>query len=451
MLASFSKPNIRLRWLLVLQVIVLLILADQVYSRFFIEAYAAASYPENKRGWLLALSFWSMGILPSLWIPIAIKRPSQILLWAVYLMVYLPTAIVAVYSPQSDLDVFFMLLVMLAGVVMLSLVYRLPYLSLPRVHIPPPIFWLGLSLLTVFFYAVIWIELGSIIRIVSLEDIYIQRLALMDSGASSLAGYAQVWTPLIIMPLFMAYALMRKNWFVYALGILGTIFFFAVSAQRIFLAGPFLLIIIFLLFRDHGRFFGIKWVGGAMAAFTIPFMLQIGASRYPWLFSDLVLNRSFINSGVLSTWYFDFFSFNPKVNFADVRGISWFVTSPYSASYKEELGWYFWGQRTDPNAHFMADGFAQLGYTGVLIECAIAAGMLWMLDSVCRQRRHDLRFVVTAIAMQIPNFMNSAIHTALLGGGFLFGLALLYFVPSPTDDHVRMKTSPATLQPAGAD
>src|SRR5205085_1903942 len=124
-----------------------------------------------------------------------------------------------------------------------------------------------------------------------------------------------------------------------------------------------------------------------------------GAQQYPWMFADLVLNRAFINSGVLSTWYFDFFSFSPKVNFADVRGISWFVTSPYTVSYKEELGWYFWGQRTDPNAHFMADGFAQLGYAGVLIECAVAALMLWLLDSVCRQRRHDMRFVVTAIAM----------------------------------------------------
>ncbi len=418
---------------LVLAVALLMWVADIAYRDFAIDAYAAASYPSFSRNFLESLIIWALGLCPSLVMPIAIKRPSQVLLWAVYLMVFLPTAIVAAFSRQSFPEILGMLLVMLAGMALLGVTYNLPYLELPRVHVSPTVFWCGLSLLVIFFYAVVWIELGSIIRIVSLEDIYIQRFALMDSGASTFAGYAQTWTPLIIMPAIMSIALSRRRWWLFALGTAGMMFFFAVGAQRIFLVGPILLLIIYQLFRDEGRRFAFKWVGGAIAAFTVPFIIPIGSQTssqsISFLFFDLVLNRPFFNSGVLSTWYFDFFSINPKVFFADVRGVSWFVSSPYSVSYKEELGWHFWGVRTDPNAHFMADGFAQLGYTGVLIECAVAALMFWILDSVCRHRKLPLRFVVTAMAMQVPNFMNSAIHTSLLGGGFLFGVALLYFIP----------------------
>src|SRR5205814_2330734 len=143
------------------------------------------------------------------------------LLWAVYLMVYLPTATVAAFSRQTFPEILGMLLVMLVGMALLGATYKLPYIELPRVHVSPAVFWAGLGLLAAFFYAVVWAELGSIIRIVSLEDIYIQRFALMDSGASSVAGYAQTWTPLIIMPAIMSIALWTRRWWLFALGTAG--------------------------------------------------------------------------------------------------------------------------------------------------------------------------------------------------------------------------------------
>ena len=214
-----------------------------------------------------------------------------------------------------------------------------------------------------------------------------------------------------------------------------------VSAQRQFLAAPLMILAIAMLLRGSGRGFWLKAGAGCAVLFTIPVMLVERASVAVLALNDLVLYRLFYNNGFLSVLYFDYFSTNPVAGFAFVKPFSWVTTSPHYAqyrhTYKEALSWDVWGQFSDPNANFLADGFAQLHVLGTLVECLGVGLAFWLLDSAFANRRIPFGLAALIAGSQIIGVVNGQVPNLLLGGGFLLTIALLYVVPVPPSRESR--------------
>src|SRR4029077_18566211 len=120
--------------------------------------------------------------LPSLWVPIKLKRPSQIVYWLLYLLVLVPACLVPIYALENQSRGPVLLAASLVAVFALTgLVYRLPLLPLPRVHLQSYEFSLILILLSTAFYALLASSFGLRFHFVSLEDTYTVRAQFKDS------------------------------------------------------------------------------------------------------------------------------------------------------------------------------------------------------------------------------------------------------------------------------
>src|SRR5205823_9454575 len=126
-------------------------------------------------------------------------------------------------------------------------------------------------------------------------------------------------------------------------------------------------ITLYYLVRDDRPRFPRRLVVASLAAFAMPMVALVTGWFVPVtkLLFDALLNRMFLNSGFLSFVYFKYFADHPHVHFANVKPINLFLTSPYRDAYPVALSWDVWGAESDPNANFLADGFAQLGTAGL--------------------------------------------------------------------------------------
>ena len=218
------------------------------------------------------------------------------------------------------------------------------------------------------------------------------------------------------------------------LALLLATFAYAIAAQRIALAAPLLAAGAWWLASRAPRRLALAGLAGAVGAFALPFLLG-PASPVAAGVAELVLYRGVLNNGFLATLYFDFFATRPPVGFAAVKGLALLGGDAAQRDYKAQLGWHWFGTETDPNASFLADGFAQLGVAGVLVEALLVAAALWLLDSIAHTRKLPAAFVLAAMAAHVVTLTNGQAPNLLLGGGLLCSLGLLWLWPAATSAH----------------
>jgi hypothetical protein len=429
MMSAFGRALAQ-RTFVFLALMAFLWLMDVVYMTQFQNIFSGVDFPlASSREESVRAGIWAIGLVPILFLPLTITRPSQMLTWATYVLVLLPSVVVGIHSALSAPAVLRMMVSLVIGVAMLHGASLLPRLRLVQPAIPPKGFWLGVSLASLFFYVILYRQYGGMLHLAGLREIYIQRMLFAESGFSLLTGYAQIWLANAINPFIMAYGVYRRRRGIFAIGAALEVLLFLIGAQRSMLIAPLLLLAAYVLLRRGGRYFAVKISAGALVLWLVPFLADFSGSLNRRAFAEILFYRSFINNGIMSAWYFEYFASHPHVNFAAVKGLNLLFSSTYTINYKESLAWHYLGQAADPNAHFMADGFAQFGYPGVFIVSIVLAVSFWILDSIARSSRLPLTFVCVAIAVQVNNVANGQVPNLLVGGGFITLLLLLYLTP----------------------
>jgi hypothetical protein len=428
------SPAALQRLVLVAFVPVVLGLMDWTYVHAIVARFGEVGYPglpNESHGFALRLICWALATAPALWLPMRLTRPSQVLIWALYAMVLLPSAVVGVHARSGATTILTMMASTALGLGVMSVIRFLPPLRMPRVRVSRTLFWVGIGVFSVVSHVATYRTFGAIQRFVSLEDIYIQRMAWVEAAGNPIVIYMMAWQSLAVSPFLISYAIVARRPLLALLGVGSEIFFFSVGAQRSLLAVPLMIGGMYLIMRLPGRSFGSKMLLGTAAAFLIPVLGYGALPEVVSLSVDVLLLRLFINNGFLSALYFEYFSANPMVLFADVKPFSWFLTSPYGQSYKHALAWDVWGTFLDPNANLFADGYAQLHFVGVIIESIAMALTFWLIDSVWLQRRRGMIFAGVLLASQIPTITNGQLPNMLFGSGLLLVVLLLFFSPNP--------------------
>jgi len=219
------------------------------------------------------------------------------------------------------------------------------------------------------------------------------------------------------------------------LGFIGELLIYSISGLKSSLFIGFVLLVLLYLIRylvkdlSNLPMIIIKSVVALLVfVFVIDFFFFRNSILYENIASSLILRRNFIVPGHLSGHYYAFFDVHPKNYMSNntLFGILVNYQSPYNgASPPEIIGTYAFGNHVPhANANFLADGFAQYGYVGMLIASAILGLSLHFYDSMTRNIN---KYV--ALIMLVPfafTFSNSAIFTVLLGHGFGFCLLIIY-------------------------
>lgn len=411
---------------------ILVVLGAAVYFALFNWAYATAMSPWRYIGYTynppqpgFVVFSWIVAIIPSLWMPTSLRRPSQVGYWLLYVVVFVPSALVPFYTLEmGPIYVATLVLALLAAFALLGSIYLLPVLRIPRFRIPPALFWTGILLLSLLLYAQIVSAYGLRINVVSLADIYELRTE-YKAARGGFVGYAVGWQANAVNPLLIAQGLVSGNVLLLLAGILGQVVIFSITGYKsVFFSGLLLVALLFVL-RSKGKRLGASMVWGTAGLVLVSSLLQL------WLNSGVLFSvfvrRLIATPGLLTGYYLEFFSQNPKA----LLGHSIFrslVDYAYEFPPAIQIGSTYLGDPAiSANANLWADAFANFGYGGIFAFTILLGLVMWLFDSVAQGRSMRL----TALLFGMPAFFltNTALLTSLLTHGIGLVLVIVYLMP----------------------
>jgi hypothetical protein len=378
--------------------------------------------------WLIVfVSF--LGWIHAAWMPLRMKRPSQIMYWFLYVMVVLPASVAIKHGVTlPDGEVLVVVLVMFITFLMMGLIYYFPVVSLPRIQLSWSQYWILFAAIALVFYVYVVQVLGFSLRFISFYDVYDVRdefkAAAQEAGGT--VTYAVIWIGNVIGPMLITYGFMKKKYAYFGLGILSQVFIYSLTGFKSVILAGVLVIAMFIALQKRGRVLGPMMITGASGLVTLAiFLAQWTGITF---IAYLSVGRLLLLPGLMTGYYYQFFSTHPKAMMGDSI-LSPLVDYPYSVQPQYLIGaTYFNNPETQANANVWADGFAQFGISGMFFFSAVLAGVMLLYDSASRQTNK----IYAAVLLGIPaiTLANNPVETSLLTHGILLLLLLVYLVPS---------------------
>jgi hypothetical protein len=388
-------------------------------------------YPPSTKYVVLA---WVLSLLPSLWMPIHLTRPSHLAYWVLYITVIIPSMFVPLFAGiNTPTEVCLVMIVFFVAFALTGSSYLFPLLQFSPVRISRKAFWIFFGCLAT--GLVIWVlaVLHSHLHIVSFADIYDQRNAAKDVGEGTAVSYALMGLTGAINPFLMGFGLYYRRYWLLLTGILGQLLVYSALGTK----GSILSIVfipgVYAVLRVGRSPFGLKVTFGFLAVLAglCLSLVVVGYDPSPIHFAVLfvILMRTLPMGGLVTAWYYNFFQQNPFTYYSHVTGVNWFVHYPYANFIGLEIGsFYQSGSDLDATAHFWAtDGLEALGLSGVLLISVFCALIFWVLDSAAK--RHDPRLSALIATYAAYNFANISIFTTLFSGGLTLLILFLYILP----------------------
>jgi hypothetical protein len=387
------------------------------------EGYRSIATPEH------AAAGWALAILPSTWMPIQLRRPSALVYWLLYLLVIVPVCLVPIYSLQDQSNGPLWMATCVVGMfAVIRFIYKLPLLELPRVHLQHYEFLVVLMLLSFVFYALMVMSFGLHFHYVPLERVYSIRAQFKEilNQGSRLTAYAIGWQMYVINPLLMASGMITRRTFPAVAGFAGQLAIYSISGFRdVLFSSVFLLYLLWTMRSD--KLFGVRlastWVAIISAAGALEFF---HISR---TLAGLVGERMTAGPGLLTGYYYEFFSSHPKALLGQSIFFNSWVQYPYALGPAELIGYtYFRDSSMSANANLWADAYANFGYVGIVSFTILLAAMLWLYDSIAVGRDKRL----CALVMALPAFAlaNSGLLTSLVTHGIGLAMLIVYLMPA---------------------
>ena len=438
---EYAPSDLARRLILLLIAVCFIALYQWTYINFLsvrFDYYGFEYYKSSAR--YLPLS-WVLSLLPILWMPICITRPSQLLVWMIYLIVYMPSMFIPLLAClDGPGEICKLMFVLFLGFLPISLIHRLPLIPVKFIRIRRDRFWWGFWLLWIMAACWVLIAFHKTFSLANFDDIYEVRFDAGDIMKNSFVNYALMWLYGALDPFLMGYGLFRKKRWMFVVGLLGQILVYGSYGNKASLLSIVLVITFYVLFRI-GRPFGLVLLGGALGVFAVLALLykfsgeEFGAIVAMVAF--LVVFRLFGAAGLLTGQYYHFVKTNPYTFYSHLSGINWLVHYPYKVPLGTEVGYFYYFPLNDATAHFWAtDGIMAAGLPGIILVSVVCALVFWLIDSAAVN--HDARLGALVLSYAVFSLANLSLFTTLLSGGLGLVTILLYLMPS------KSLTSPDT-------
>jgi hypothetical protein len=416
------------RILVIVGTLTYLFVLHWVYVEMISPRFSYMGYTYHPPDLKYLVSAWLIGMIPSLWMPIAHKRPSQLVYWMLYVLVLVPASMIPLYTLHADpgkLLLFAFLL--MASFALLGVIYVLPLFPIPRIKIPPLLFWFVIILLSLVFYLQIVSVFGFRFHFVPLLDVYRVRYEYRDvlSESGVFVAYAIGWQSQVINPLLIITGLVRKKLSLLIIGVLGQIMIYSITGfKSVFFSGVFLFILWFVMKQNRNRF-GLCMIWGMVGLVCLSYLVD--SLTQSLTATSLFVRRTIITPGLLTGYFYDFFSENPKALLAHsiLKDVFHY---PYHLDPSNLIGYLYEGDaETSANANIWADAYANFGMWGVLAFTLLLAFVLWTYDSLAKSREHLIGSLL--LAVHSMTLSNSALLTSLFNHGLGLTWLIVYLMP----------------------
>ncbi len=397
-------------------------------------SYTAIIDPLEYAGYVFEIhSMWGfatgvcLALLPVCYLPLDARRPSTLVSFLLYFLAYIPACTVPYCTGTVQGDRIWQFQLTLAVCFWLvSRTSRLPTLAIPHQALPKIAFWALVIASFLAAWAVILMHYGVNIRWVVFADVYDVRADFVDSVGQQnrMMTYLVPWLGNVIAPFLFIYSIRNRQWGLVFLVGASQVVVYTITAYKHFLFSIVFLILLYLAMRlRQGTLLG-RLAVSCLAIVVVCTSLDLITGEALW--TSFITRRLFLNSGLLTGFYFDFFSINPKFHLAH-SVLRWFLETPYSTAAPLLIGETFIGAGCSANAHMWADAFANFGLPGMVVFSMVLSGVLWFYDSISRGCDHIFAALVLAIpAMALAN---TALLTTILTHGLGLAIALMFVAP----------------------
>lgn len=430
---STRLPPLRVeRALLVVATAIFVSAFHYAYTQVVVPVYGYMGHTYDAPPLRYMIVVWVLALIPSMWMPLRLVRPSLLLFYAQYFILYIPTLFVVHYTtnpvltPQEGLQIN---LLTFAGISLLQVQYVLPLARIRRFPIRDA--WSIMVLTTTVLFAFVVLTLRANFRLANFVEIYDVRAAMHDmvlSTGSSLPFYALTWLAGFFLPFLFAVAAPARRWGLLVMAGSAYVFLFGVSGTKSTLAAIVFLPAMYVWIRFARRHASALFAMGLSVLCMLPSQVaRVAPEIGKWAIA-IVNSRTFGSQPLALAQYYAFFKTNPVTYMSHAGIINMLVPYPYEERVSILIG-RFAGSYANANAGFWAaDGIGGFGPWGIILMSAIVAGLFWFLDSLSRP--FDPKVVTVMLSFISLTFTNGSLSMTMLSGGFGLLLAALFILPN---------------------
>ena len=381
-------------------------------------------------------------VVPALWLPIAVSRPSQVILWVLYLLAYVPSVLVPLYVLGTGFDGVFPLTSMIVvSFVLLSIMQKLPTGPIPSPVKSMRNFENAALLLAVGLGAYIVLAFGISFDVPDPSSVYDVRTAYKEALAGSslpLVAYVVAWSGNAVNPLLMLMGLRSRRMVLLVTGSALELLVYNTTGFKSALYTIVLVIpLLVLLAPRWRRVFGIGIA--LLGALLIPSALIWDQATGSLFATDLVLHRLIMLPGQLVADYYQFFSQNLTYGLRH-SVLSFLGPAPYDLGPPNLIGMVYFGNPiTSANANIWGDAFANFGLLGIPLFTIVLGLFLVALDKAGQGR--DLRVTGTLAGVMAIQLCDSGLLTTIANLGLGLATLLILFLPQGIETRGQVQPS----------
>lgn len=248
-----------------------------------------------------------------------------------------------------------------------------------------------------------------------------------DSGASiniGLMSYINSWAMKVFGPIALTIALWQKRYIIAVFVIGMHILWFGISAHKAVLFYPFLVIFLWVWFRNT-RALSLIALGMSLVVF-LSFLLYIYMDDI--IVSSMFVRRVFFVPSLLTFSYYDFFSVRNFIYWSQ-SFTSFFIMYPYDVSAAILIGQHL-GIDAHANNSFLSTGYMHAGVPGVILYGVLVGYLFRMIDSIAKKGIPAWVAVASVLVPSQALIISADLPTTLLTHGLGISMLLLILMRS---------------------
>jgi len=374
----------------------------------------------------LTLSEYAVSLLfflfPLVWLPITLKRPSDLAVWFLYLFSYTSTTFMAFHVTRRQFEnVLSLLFLMLLGFIITSVTrkhrYNIVFKQFMHRKIPLDKVFIGLVVLV----CVYSLSLTDFKLNLDVTSVYQRRLEAREVPGF-VHGYVLAFGRSVVTVLGVYLIVVKKRYVYLFLVLIFTLASFSFDGTKGSIVIPvFLLAIAFMIIRTRN----LSWLLGFSIVLIGLAVIELGTLSNN-IISEYFVRRIFAIPGFLSTAFWDFFSVHDKVLLTDSVG-KYLFTPVYDVAPTFLIGIdYMDNPQINANVGIWMGGFAHFGISGILLVSIISGLILGLVDNMT----HKNFFVLGCLICSYLGitWSEQMIHTSMLSGGVFYLLLVLIMI-----------------------
>jgi hypothetical protein len=369
-----------------------------------------------------------MSVVPACFLPLKGERPGSVVLWIMYVVAYVPIQALPLFaSGRSISELFPLHLCVLLGLFIMTLMSRRKPVSIGTAGVSATAFWSIIYAFSIASLVAAISAYGVPDTLPSLGDVYDVRAEFKESNTAihPIVLYMLSWQQKVVNPLMIAYGFARKRYGVLCFGLAGQMLLFGINGQKSVFFSAVMVVAVLFANRRNGFRLGLSVMLGIVSLVVVTAALDIATSTTGM--TSLLVRRLLFTPGILTGYYYDFFSANPFILLSNSI-LSGVVDYPYERGVATLIGSVYLDRPdTAANANIWADGFAQFGYVGILVFSLILGFVIWCFNSLAAGR--NLAVTSSLAGISAWTLTDTALFTSLNTHGILFSILVLYLLP----------------------